>query len=1267
MKTRKEEILMFLLNITNADISLILNVAFWCIIGTIAIFALVGAIKGFWKSVVGAVVQLILLVVVMFVTPGVANLIGNIDVSGFTSSSSATIGNVEIQITSIREMICQWLTASGYVSPVNGQSIYEAAMGLTNIVLSLAVFVVLAIFVFFFGWLISTLIYHTIFKWFIPKKIRMKHKMRWLGALSGAVMGFFSVFLLMTPFSYLGNTVKQNEAAIKALKGTIDDNMDQILDYATLYGESAFGSDWMYSMSSFVVNQATSSDYLGGKANFSDITSLLAGLSKGFSKGLNSNNNSPLDFTVIVGDRAAVDGILETLIGNNIIVKVMPSLLKAAVTYVKTPESIDLTKLDFEGVDFSTEFTTIQGIYDNLYDAGFITSMLSGDLSVDSSKQNYYIEALEKLASDPLVNKNLSVLMSESASNIKNLTGYEILKLDQEVYKQTTDNGKTGIDWKKEIVTLGNAVFKLSDALGISLNEDGFKNLNTKLLDAFKDENKFNKVREILVGVTTASGEKQDGLLDTFLLDENIFNITEGINCLFSYYPVLKTYMDKDMVVENFSSATHQQIKNELTAIVDMCPDVMDLYDIGYNADTKVFTFDLSNAETLNITKDLLTQFNKLNLLKDLIPDVIYKSFPTIIKNAFGSNELFGLNAYSFNFNDVSTIIDDVKMFLDIVPTINNIIQATKDQTTLTGFVSAIDTDDLSKVLTTFIDSKMLNPNRIENGKIVKNTNINTLISSMMKQFNLGSFGFEISDDLSNVNWKSVDSSGKTIYPEVDNIIKIFNDIKGNIDAFGDDGSFDLNKLNGDDISGLLNDFMNSDLLGGSINGILNKQVKPILDGLSIEVEFNKSKKEWQKKDSNNCSPIDYVGQLFDLVKPIMNKNNIDYTQLSPIYLNCLMTTLIDTGLLGDNYGETLASFLGGVLNDSFKASDKLGYDAKIICMSPGIDGKTFKWSNTVEKKTGFSLYSDSSMEGNVEFTTDFFYTNDGEIYDLFNAFNSISSYSNELASNTYSKEMISVVLKSSHNSVILSRMIPVIIKNAMKGISSESTGEYINLDLLNFDAFIDLPSKPTDAALVDSSVTYFEDEVDRIASLYEYCDKGVLNDLIDNVQNLKLNSAIEGYTDRARKDILKEIMHDVNTMTVCTKIASGYDISFRANLYTAICKKAETTITVSGTNLTLSISELCFFDYDNITSYFTASQERRDSAMLLMSQRIYYMDSQSNSNDLFSNDEDTVIDFLVNQQDYIDNKNIEKLSSIEETNLFRGAGNTIMNLLALA
>lgn len=185
---------------------------------------------------------------------------------------------------------------------------------------------------------------------------------------------------------------------------------------------------------------------------------------------------------------------------------------------------------------------------------------------------------------------------------------------------------------EKEIVTLGNAVFKLSDALGISLNEDGFKNLNTKLLDAFKDENKFNKVREILVGVTTASGEKQDGLLDTFLLDENIFNITEGINCLFSYYPVLKTYMDKDMVVENFSSATHQQIKNELTTIVDMCPDVMDLYDIGYNAETKVFTFDLSNTETLNITKDLLTQFNKLTLLKDLIPDVIYKSFPTIIK-----------------------------------------------------------------------------------------------------------------------------------------------------------------------------------------------------------------------------------------------------------------------------------------------------------------------------------------------------------------------------------------------------------------------------------------------------------------------------------------------------------------------------------------------------------------------------------------------------------------------------------------------------------
>lgn len=82
------------------------------------------------------------------------------------------------------------------------------------------------------------------------------------------------------------------------------------------------------------------------------------------------------------------------------------------------------------------------------------------------------------------------------------------------------------------------------------------------------------------------------------------------------------------------------------------------------------------------------------------------------------------MNAYSFNFNDVRTIIDDVKMFLDIIPTINNIIQATKDQTTLTGFVSAINTADLSKVLTTFIDSKMLNPERIKNGKLSR-----TLIS----------------------------------------------------------------------------------------------------------------------------------------------------------------------------------------------------------------------------------------------------------------------------------------------------------------------------------------------------------------------------------------------------------------------------------------------------------------------------------------------------------------------------------------------------------
>lgn len=1213
------------------SITLGLNIMFYVFLSGTVIFAFVGAIKGVWKTVISLVVQAFLLLIVALISPGVATLVGNIDLSRLLGEQTVPIFGTPVQVGSIRGMVSEYITATGFVSPVTGQSIYEVAMALTNILLSFFVFVVLALIFGLFGWVLSTLIYHTIVKWFIPKRIRMGHKYHILGAVSGGVMGFFVSWLLVSPFSYALNTIRENRDTLVSAKKSLGSEGDQYIDYLLAASDSTMSSNWLFGMSAPVVNMSTTASVLGTKADLSTLTALMNGLGKGFAKGLDASTNSPLDYTLIVGDQAAVDLMLDTLIRNNLVVTAMPFLLDAAVAYVQTPDIIDLTRLDFHGVDYSNEISSIKGIYDQLFKAGFVTKSLTDkDYTIDLEHEEEYLQALEIFASDPLVANNLAVLGQESARIIQNLTGFEILNTESEAYRP--GDGTIGIDWSQEIMTLGQSVFSFSSLLDIPLTYEGALTLKDKVWQAMSEPDKFNAIRSILNG-----SDGNPGLLDSFIFNDEILNMDQAINAIYAYYPVLNNFSDKTNVIDVFEGSKKAARKNELLTLVDMLPFVKTMADTTYVPENGSFVWDLTNTTVIEETRKLVEKAKNLTLLNNLIPDTVYRSLPYILNSTFGSTSIFGLNVGSFDFSSPDEVLDGMTQFLDAVPSLLRIYKVTRENSSFKDIVKNIDSADFKLVMDKFIDSSMLNPDKelLVNGQreLVQNDNINILVKGIFDQFKLNSYGVSYPSDLSQIQWKVL-SDGVITHPEVERLVKLLEDFKASADFLVEDGTLNLNSLDGNSFKNLLSDMVASDLLGDSANDFLNKQLKPVWDGIVMEIRFNKTRKEWQEKDKNQLSSLDYIGELYDLVKPIWESADFDYTSVTKEYLNAVLTTLYNGKFLeGD--GVSLSSFLGDIVEKSFDLTSLVGYDGKQLFANP--DESNFAWViNDALAKEPFTVYKQGFVpEGKVNPTFDrLFLDQEGEISKISEAFFTLSSKQANVDDGNFSSDDLKSTLLALHPSKTLSKLIAPLLRRALNNVSStqgELLSTYgIDLSLLDGDRFASLPEEE------------YRAELDKLVLLYSYAKEGALNDIMANLDDLNAPSLVQGKT---RLQLLDGILSDIEAMKMTSSTRSGKDHSFRVNFYASLFENSKIVIN----NFQHTLNGLVFLDSPQSKDLMIARAKAKESAQGVV---------------LSSFERAVFLNFLLHQKDYIANRDFAKLSSLDQIQLLKGAADNLLSFL---
>lgn len=1204
---------------TPETLSLILTIVFWCTISLIVLFAIVGAVKGFWKTVTGMVVQAFLLLLVALISPGIATFLGNIDLSGMFPDGTVTVWGIVVPAGSLRSMVTDLITQSGYVSPVTGQDLYEVAMALTNILLSTAVFFVLAIFAALFGWLLGGLVYHTLVKWFVPKRIRMTFKFRLLGAGAGLAMGFFASWLLLTPFSYLSNALRQNKSTLENAKAYYGEEVDAYLDYAIAIGDSPAGADWLAGMSAPLMNLGTSTRVLDASADLSTLTSLLKGLGKGFSVGMKPGSNTPFDYLAVVGDQAAVSLILDTLMSNNLVLQAMPALLEASMIYVEAPEGIDLSKLDFRNVDYSGEFSAVKGIYQALFDSGFLTQVIDrNDFTLNLSQRDDYLKALSIFASDPLVQKNLSVLMGETANYIRSVTGYEILNTDPAAYA----SGGSEVDWAEEITVLGNAVFTLSESLDIPLSRDGVSRLQGTVWEAMKDPAKFQSVRSVLVGTSS-----RRGLFDTFLLKDGVFNASAAVQCLFSYYPVLNDFLDREKAKEVFVGASSEVKKRELTALVDMLPSVRALADLSYRAETNSFVIDLSDSGTIQAMRGVVEEAQSLSLLKDVLPEAFYKSFPRLLSNTFGRTEIFGLNVYSFDFSNPDEVLKGMGSFLEAVPSLIRIYRLVETHDSIKDILPSIDPEDVRILLEKFADSKMLNPDRSTPEGTRKNGNLNALSRALIDRFRLSEYGIEMTDDPASVAWTAADGS----HPEIDRLVGLLEEIKATSDGLEEDGRMRLDDLEGDRFSSLLTRLASSDLLGDSTNSFLNRQLKPVLDGISLEVEFKKKREDWLVEGEKGRTPADSLGLLLDLTRPLwQGGKSVDYTRVSSDYLNALLTLLESSKILEDS-GSSLPTFLGGVFtrsfsgeNGSFSARELLGYHPALAFQDPGEKG----WIASQSVQDG--ILFDKAGEGP---TFDGYEVDrGGEIDRLTASFSSLSSYDAKVMSGDLTSQELSSLLLSLRSSHTLSAFLPPVLRRAFANAGSSASSRGVDFSLLDVDSYAELD----DSTVGEDGRTAFQRETDDLIFVYSAAKEGTIFNLLSNLDD---STYMQG-----QKAFLEGLLQRIDEMALTTGKGAGERHTFRADFYAVL----------------LALSHVP-----------TTPQERVDQAIFnesdparaeeLMRLRVGRIEAREDAVAIFQRDRATLLDFLTQRDAYALDKGVLALSRLEETELLKGLGNHLL------
>ena len=1091
--------------LSSIDFQIIFNIIFFVIIGFSLIGGLIGIWKGIWKTSFKLLFTGGLCLLVIFLTPTISRAICQINLGKFIPDKGILINETVVPITTIDETLCNVLIASGYVSPTASASLYENALAIAHSLIAFATYFVAVILVFLLGSLLSTIFYHCLFKFFIPRKIRKRHKVRIAAFFVGAVQSAVVMSLLISPLSSIAGLIAQQNDNIQQLKDKkqlSDDQYQALMNISDSYTNSLL-------YKTMTLN--------GTKKNGIDVVIV----NKAITESVNKNSVSIIDEL------------------SNILTLVGPYITDA-----------DLSSIDIANIDWTSQISALSSCYESLYNAGLIDYILdSQNSTLDFKNQatiDKYKSALKDLGNTELIKSVLPLAIQMANKTLKN-NGFDIFNSDLSLLDS--------YDCGDELGDLVQIIIDFANLIDLDINEM-IKNTDSKpdiinlLTTALKDEEKSSELKKLIKG-----SEDNVGLFQLQLFEKKIVLIPNLIECSLNQVKEINNYIDPSEVYNVSKDYTNEKWAEEVCILMDLVPLLID----NENIDTSNGgTIDLGNEATVEDLKKIITIASKSDLVCSLLPSVIEK----VLKNSdFANQNIVGLNISDFNFDlkTSSEIRTELINLLDLLPValeLSDSIKNLDSSSSVTDKLNAIDLEKLQTLLLGVTESKILNPEyRIDgSSKTKKNLNIQKLLSSVIDEAGVKEYGFVLPNDLNSIQWKDSENSKG----EVSKFIDCIETIKKYSDTLLSGVEIDITSISGDMIYEVIDKISASELLNSSLVNVFNKNISPTLSSLGAEIDFSVVS-NWQDEGK---ALADLVESLKTLTKSdgTLDLANIDWLNVDSNKLNSLLTAYKGTSLGGktiDNNGyyiDNFASLLSELLNKTDLDGVISGLDYYTLASCDYVTGVDTSWKWTMETtKVNVDV---NGVEKEVTITSN------GEIYNFVNVIKTVSSVGVDNISNAnFTASQLEDVLTSINQSNVLSKVLTNVINTALKNaddiVIGSKTIKLQDLNLEKFNSNIDDKAyRATEIEKLANIYSYISaDEsgkspLDNMLDLSNITSEKAdeLGQLLDDLYSVDMFSIAKA---SQKYSLYEQILGAVLNLSTIDKMASGLDDSESAYNYT--------------------------------------------------------------------------------------------------------------------
>ncbi len=914
-------------------------------VGLIVLVILAGVIgffKGIWKTTFHTVMMGIFLVLIIVFNQQIAKMVYEFDLGAYGDNLKQMLNIPNSTATNIGDLGFDYLVSlNDSLSILKDPTIIDTYRTLTMSILSFVVFICDFLLVLIVGKLLCILLYHCLFKFIIPKRIRKKKKLKPIGAVVNMVQWTAILCIGFSPFTALLNTM--NNSINSSEKVDLDDDLyNAIINFLQGYNNSTFGqvltsvkSDDGKTLDIQFMDYLTNTEF-GDKTKFvlSDtISSVLGAVDAVYQTGALSDG---FEYTALL-EKEIVNTLINELGSLTLVHRLLPVAISLALNIdsVKDYTNIDPNDLDFSNVDWEDELHLIGDVYGVLYDANVIDSAI-GKTSMDF---HFYEENRQSATTVLLSLDNSEFFKIIMPPLVAGLAQNELL-IENGLNLNNEIETYQDIKWGTELAILYNKVVDLDSLylyqyekhLDWSFSSDMTTKLTNMLLDQYLidgvsyvdangEEVNLRGTKEILVGkmpTTTAKALTNDDISDKGILDMDL--IYRNIGLLFDTVkkvPMIQEYIDKGFV----EAGVFDEIKNELNGQEDSRLAYKREFSVALDCASILVNNPNLPLDNFDFTDQIQRQELK-KITPYLDQSIVFtKIAPGIIEGSLNQEDvIFG----DITFGDLDFRIDnfgtELGLLIDTYDVADDLLE-TLDKPDVDVF-KEIDFDALEIVLNNMFSSRIFN-----NNKKGENRNFKSIVKAVLDRDDIKEIGFVFNeaqlDELDKGNgWRQEISGLCGAFKTVQNAESL------NV-LFSQDSpeEIELTQIDSKDIEDLFAAFDKSELIRPSLGTILNKNLKSQFEALGGKnVDFTKIE-DWTLEGQN-------LARIIDSIKTISEKTDgtgyfkldeINWLEQDSSKVKNLLVSLYETQTLGiynDNDGvphDNFAEIVHNMLIDNIK------------------------------------------------------------------------------------------------------------------------------------------------------------------------------------------------------------------------------------------------------------------------------------------------------------------------------------------------------------